>query len=179
MNLESESTNTRPMAVLVGARGAGNTTVGRRVAGLLDVQFRDTDLDIAESAGKPVSEIFTEDGEEVFRQMERQAVQEALEAHSGILALGGGAVMDDQTRELLADHHVIWLRVGAADAARRVGLSGARPLLFGNVRGRLVTLLEERMPLYAQVANVTIDTDGRSVDEVVHDVRCAIDGEST
>jgi shikimate kinase len=178
MNLESEGTNTRPMAVLVGAPGAGKTTVGRRVASLLDVQFRDTDLDIADSAGKPVSEIFTDDGEEVFRQMERQAVQEALEAHPGILALGGGAIMDDQTRELLADHHVIWLRVGATDAAKRVGLSGARPLLFGNVRGRLVTLLEERMPLYAQVANVTIDTDGRSVDEVVHDVRRAIDGES-
>ena len=178
MNLKSEDNDTRPMAVLVGAPGAGKTTVGRRVASLLDVQFRDTDLDIADSAGKPVSEIFTDDGEEVFRQMERQAVQEALEAHPGILALGGGAIMDDQTRELLADHHVIWLRVGATDAAKRVGLSGARPLLFGNVRGRLVTLLEERMPLYAQVANVTIDTDGRSVDEVVHDVRRAIDGES-
>jgi shikimate kinase len=178
MNLDPEGNNSRPIAVLVGAPGAGKTTVGRRVASLLDVQFRDTDLDIAESAGKPVSEIFTDDGEEVFRQMERQAVQEALEAHPGILALGGGAIMDDQTRELLADHHVIWLRVGATDAAKRVGLSGARPLLFGNVRGRLVTLLEERMPLYAQVANVTIDTDGRSVDEVVHDVRRAIDEES-
>jgi shikimate kinase len=178
MNLKSEDNDTRPMAVLVGAPGAGKTTVGRRVASLLDVQFRDTDLDIAESAGKPVPEIFTDDGEEVFRQMERQAVQEALEAHPGILALGGGAIMDDQTRDLLADHHVIWLRVGATDAAKRVGLSAARPHLFGNVRGRLVTLLEERMPLYAQVANVTIDTDGRSVDEVVHDVRRAIDGES-
>jgi shikimate kinase len=177
MSAESESDSSRPMAVLVGAPGAGKTTVGRRVAGLLNVQFRDTDLDIAESAGKPVSDIFTDDGEAVFRRMERQAVHEALASHPGIVALGGGAIMDDQSRELLADHHVIWLRVGATDAAKRVGLSGARPLLFGNVRGRLVALLEERTPLYAQVANVTIDTDGRSVDEIVDDVRRAIAGE--
>ena len=178
MTSESESNERRPLAVIVGAPGAGKTTVGRRVAGLLNVDFRDTDLDISAAAGKPVSEIFTDDGEDVFRQLERQAVQAGLATHSGILALGGGAIMDEQTRDLLADHRVIWLRVGASDAAKRVGLSGARPLLFGNVRGRLVSLLEERTPLYEQVASATVDTDGRSIDVIVDEVRRVITEES-
>lgn len=170
MKSQEESAVVRPVAVFVGAPGAGKSSIGRQVAGRLGLSFRDTDLDISAKAGKPVSDIFTEDGEEVFRAMEREAVEEALSSHTGVLALGGGAVLDDRTRDLLADQRVIWLRVGAADAAKRVGLSGARPLLFGNVRGRLVTLLEARTPLYAEVATSTVDTDGRSIEDIVDEV---------
>jgi shikimate kinase len=170
MKSQEDSAIVGPVAVFVGAPGAGKSSIGRQVAGRLGLSFRDTDLDISAKAGKPVSDIFTEDGEEVFRAMEREAVEEALRSHTGVLALGGGAVLDDRTRDLLADHRVIWLRVGAADAAKRVGLSGARPLLFGNVRGRLVSLLEARTPLYAEVATSTVDTDGRSIEDIVDEV---------
>lgn len=165
---------TAPLAVIVGAPGAGKSTVGRRVARALDVRFRDTDHDVEARAGKPVSEIFIDDGEATFRSMEKSAVAAALGEHAGILALGGGAILDPDTRALLAEQRVVWLRVGSADAAARVGLTGARPLLLGNVRGRLITLLEERNSLYEQVASVTIDTDGRSIDDVTADVVAAL-----
>lgn len=169
---------TGPLAVIVGAPGAGKSTVGRRVARALDVRFRDTDHDIEAQAGKPVSEIFIDDGEAAFRRMEKSAVATALGNHAGILALGGGAILDADTRALLASQRVVWLRVGSADAAARVGLTGARPLLLGNVRGRLITLLEERNSLYEQVASITIDTDGRSIDDVTADVVAALRGTS-
>ena len=156
-----------PCAVLIGAPGAGKSTVGRRVAGRLGVDFRDTDADIVAAAGKPVSDIFVEDGEAAFRSLEREAVARALREHTGVLSLGGGAVTDPHTRQLLADEFVVWLRVDAGHAAARVGLTGARPLLLGNVRGRLITLLEERTPLYEEVSDVVVDTDEKSVDAVV------------
>lgn len=170
MNARVNGSAPGPMAVIVGAPGAGKSSVGRQVAGRLGVSFRDTDSDIAAMAGKPVSDIFTEDGEDAFRAMERETVEAALESHEGVLSLGGGAVLDQRTRDLLAHHRVVWLRVGATDAAKRVGLSGARPLLFGNVRGRLLSLLEARSPLYAEVATSTVDTDGRSIEDIVDEV---------
>lgn len=170
MNPQVDGVSPGPLAVIVGAPGAGKSTVGRQVAKGLGVTFCDTDVEIAAKAGKPVSEIFIEDGEDGFRAMEREAVEAALQSHVGILSLGGGAVLDERTREKLVHHRVIWLRVGATDAAKRVGLSGARPLLFGNVRGRLLSLLEARTPLYAEVATSTVDTDGRSIDDIVDEV---------
>lgn len=159
-----------PVIVLVGAPGAGKSTVGERVAAELGVGFRDTDRDVERAAGRPVAEIFVDDGEEVFRAMERAAVAAALAGHDGVLALGGGAVLDAGTRELLSGHRVAFLDVGLADAASRVGLSRARPLLIGNPRTQLHALLEARRPLYAEVATVAVPTDGRSLEDVVADV---------
>jgi len=156
----------RPKVVLVGSMGAGKTTVGGLVAAALGVGFADTDHLVEAAAGKPVSEIFVDDGEEHFRALERAAVADALEKYDGVLALGGGAVLDEGTRALLADQNVVFLQVGLSDAASRVGLGVSRPLLLGNVRGRIKQLLDERTPIYTSVARHTVATDGLSAAEV-------------
>ncbi|MBA2389325.1 MAG: shikimate kinase [Geodermatophilaceae bacterium] len=160
----------RPVLVLVGPPGSGKTTVGLRVAEQLGVQFRDTDHDVEATAGKSISELFLDDGEPVFRELERHAVAEALRDHDGVLALGGGAVLDPATRQRLAGHHVVYLSVGLADAARRVGLARDRPILALNPRAQLHHLLEERRPLYESVAGVTVHTEKRGIDAVVTEV---------
>jgi shikimate kinase len=155
-----------PRIVLVGSMGAGKTTVGGLVADALGLAFADTDQLVEERAGKPVAEIFVDEGEAHFRALERAAVAQALESHGVVLALGGGAVLDEDTRTLLAGHEVVFLQVGLSDAASRVGLGVSRPLLLGNVRGRIKQLLDERTPLYASVATHTVATDGLSAREV-------------
>jgi shikimate kinase len=161
---------TRPVVVLVGTMGAGKTTVGRLVAERLGVEFRDTDHDVEATAGRSVSDIFVDDGEAEFRRLEREAVAAALEGYDGVLALGGGAVLDPGTRERLAGHRVVFLRVGLADAAKRVGLGVSRPLLLGNVRSRIKQLLDERTPVYESDATHVVETDGREADVVADEV---------
>jgi shikimate kinase len=146
--------------------GAGKTTVGGLVAAALGCTFLDTDHLVEAQAGKPVAEIFVDDGEAHFRTLERAAVAAALESHDGVLALGGGAVLDEGTRALLAGRNVVFLQVGLSDAASRVGLGVSRPLLLGNVRGRIKQLLDERTPIYTAVARHTVATDGLSAAEV-------------
>jgi shikimate kinase len=165
----------RPRLVLVGPMGAGKTTVGRLVADAWDVGFRDTDHDIEAGEGRPVSDIFVDSGEARFRELERDAVAEALAGHDGVLALGGGAVLDQTTRAALAGHRVVFLRVGLGDAAKRVGLGVSRPLLLGNVRGRIKQLIDERTPVYESVATHIVDTDGLEVDEVVAQVLALVE----
>ena len=144
--------------VLVGAPGAGKTTVGLALADRLGVAFADADSVIVDRVGKPVAEIFADDGEEAFRALEEQVTAELLD-EPGVLALGGGAVLSERTRTALHGRRVVWLRVGLAAAVKRVGMDTARPLLLGNVRGRLLALLNERAPLYAEVATQVLDTD--------------------
>jgi shikimate kinase len=115
-------------------------------------------------------------GEDHFRSLERAAVARALEEHPGVLALGGGAVMAEETRAALAGHAVVFLRVGLTDAAARVGLGASRPLLLGNVRGTMKALLDERTPVYESVASVSVDTDGLTPDQVADAVEEALDG---
>ncbi len=160
-----------PRVVLVGPMGAGKTTVGRLLATSWDVGFRDTDADIEASEGRSISEIFVDSGEAYFRERERTAVAEALAEHDGVLALGGGAVLDDRTRAALAGHRVVFLRVGLSEAVKRVGLGTSRPLLLGNIRARIKALLDERTPIYEAVATETVDTDGRSAADVADQVR--------
>ncbi len=112
----------RPRVVLVGPMGAGKTTVGNLLAAAWGVGLRDTDQDVEAAEGRAISDIFVDDGEEHFRGLERQAVASALAQHDGVLALGGGAVLDPATRDLLAGHTVVFLRVGLGDAVKRVGL---------------------------------------------------------
>jgi shikimate kinase len=156
--------------VLVGAPGAGKTTVGELVAASLGVAFRDTDADVVTAAGKPVSDIFIDDGEDVFRAMERAAVAVALAEFGGVLALGGGAVLAAETRELLHGHAVVHLSVDLSDAVSRVGLGVGRPLLSINPRATLKYLLERRRPLYQEVATITVVTDGREPDEIAEEI---------
>jgi shikimate kinase len=164
-----------PLVVLVGPPGAGKTTVGRVLSDRRGVDFRDTDLDVEQAAGKSVHDIFIEDGEAAFRELERIAVTRALEEHGGVLALGGGAVLDASTREVLAGHRVVFLDVGLAAASERVGFNRSRPLLVLNPRTELQRMLTERRPSYEAVASSIVDTNGRDVDDVVSEIETILD----
>jgi len=159
-----------PRVVLVGPMGAGKTTVGRLLADALGVGVRDTDADVEATVGRSISDIFVDDGEARFRQLEREAVAAALAGHDGVLALGGGAVLDPETRAQLTGHTVVFLRVGLSDAVKRVGLGTSRPLLLGNVRARIKALLDERTAVYESVATHVVDTDGRAPSDVAGEI---------
>lgn len=156
--------------MIVGPPGAGKTTIGRLLAAKLGAELRDTDAEVERTAGKPISDIFIDDGEATFRALERAAVAAALAEHNGVVALGGGAVLDAGTRELLTTRRVVFLDVGLADAASRVGLNRDRPLLIGNPRARLKKLMDERRPLYEEVATISVDTSGRTPDDIAAEV---------
>ncbi len=151
--------------VLMGAPGAGKSSVGKRLARKLGRTFVDVDQRIEEVVGKPVAEIFADEGEAHFRALEQEATLELLDTYD-VVALGGGAVMNPVIREALAGHEVIWLKVSIGQATRRVGMNTVRPLLLGNVRGRLIELLRERTPVYESLATQIVDTDGRGCAEV-------------
>lgn len=165
-----------PRAVLIGTMGAGKTTVGELVAAELGVAFADSDHLVEDRVGKSVQDIFVDEGEAAFRAEERAAVAWALQNHDGVLSLGGGAVLDPATQALLAAHQVVFLRVGLADAVKRVGLGVGRPLLLGNVRSRIKQLLDERTPVYQGLARITVDTDDRAPAEVAAEIVAAING---
>ena len=160
----------RPVLVLVGPPGAGKTTVGRLAAERLGVPFRDVDQDVERAAGKSISDLFVDDGEEHFRALERAAVAAALAEHDGVLSLGGGAVLDAGTRALLADHVVVLLDVDLGSDSQRIGLNRDRPVLALNPRATLKLLLDQRMPLYNEVAGQVVDAGGGPVEAVVDEV---------
>jgi shikimate kinase len=173
---------TGPRVVLVGPPGAGKTTVARSLSRVLGLAVRDTDADVEAVAGKPIREIFVDDGEPHFRDLERAAVAQALVEHDGVLALGGGAVMDPLTQAALAEHvarggAVVFLDVSLAHAAPRVGFNQARPLLLGNPRAQWQALMERRRPVYQQVATLVVDTDGRTAAAVARQIAEALGSE--
>jgi shikimate kinase len=169
------SPRVRPRAVMVGAPGAGKSTIGAMVAEALGLPFRDADNDIEALAGKPIPDIFIDDGEEHFRKLESQTMVAALAGFHGVLALGGGAVLAPENRAALAGHTVVYLVVDVPDAISRVGLGQGRPLLALNPRATLRHLLSQRRPLYEEVATVTVATDGRTPEEVTADVLKQLD----
>jgi shikimate kinase len=159
-----------PQLVLVGPPGSGKSTVVRLVAERLNASWRDTDIDVEQSTGSSISDIFVDHGEERFRQLEAAAVKTAVTEHDGVLAVGGGAVLDGTTRASLHGMTVVFLDVSIKDAAQRVGFNRDRPLLLGNPRAQWIRLMEERRPLYEAVATVTVDTDGKTPDEVADEI---------
>ena len=165
----------RPLIVLVGPMGVGKSTVGELLAERLGTTYRDTDADVVATAGKPIPEIFYDEGEEQFRALERQAVRAALAGHTGVLSLGGGSVLDATSRELLAGHTVVYLSMDVDEAVKRVGLNTARPLLAVNPRRQWRELMEARRHLYAEVAGTTVATDDRTPDEVAQAILDALE----
>lgn len=165
----------QPRVVLVGPPGAGKSTVGALLAQRWETTFRDTDELIEAGQGKTISDIFVLDGEAAFRRIERETVLAALGEGGGVLALGGGAVLDESVQAALAQHQVVFLDVGIADAASRVGFDGSRPLLAVNPRASWNRLMRDRRPVYETVSTVRVDTAGRTPDEVVDDLVAAVD----
>lgn len=163
-----------PRVVLVGPPGSGKTTVGELLAERLQTAFDDTDRQVEAEAGTTISDIFIEQGEERFRALERASVATALRESNGVLALGGGAILDEHTRKLLSDHVVVYLDVELADATRRVGMNRDRPLLLGNPRAQLHGLLQARRPLYEEVATHTVSTSGKEPGDVVSEIVAAL-----
>lgn len=176
-----------PLIILIGPPGSGKTTVGSLLAARLGVGFTDTDAVIEATAGKPVSDIFITDGEPEFRRLEREAVAAALADSetrggqepgtrvTGVLGLGGGAVMDEQTQARLAGRAVVYLETGFSELVKRVGLDRARPLLIGtNPRAQLKSLLDQRLPVYGRLAWLTVGTDGRDPEAIAAEIAAAV-----
>ncbi|MFG3021209.1 shikimate kinase [Streptomyces sp. NPDC048254] len=155
-----------PMVVLVGPMGVGKSTVGQLLAERLGVGFRDTDEDIVAAEGRAIADIFVAEGEPVFREVEKRAVEVALADHEGVLALGGGAILDADTRALLAGRRVVYLSMDVEEAVKRTGLNAARPLLAINPRRQWRELMDARRHLYEEVASAVVATDGRTPEEV-------------
>ncbi len=165
-----------PKVVLIGPMGAGKSTVASLLASAWGLAVRDTDTDVEAADGREISEIFVDSGEAHFRTLEAAAVADALATHDGVLSLGGGAVLDPATRKLLDGHTVVFLRVGLAEAVKRVGLGVGRPLLLGNVRSRIKALLDERTPIYESMATLVVDTDAHTPDEVAAHIVAELGG---
>jgi shikimate kinase len=159
-----------PIVILIGPPGAGKTTVGGLLAARLGVSFTDTDAEVESVAGKLVSDIFVEDGELAFRDLERDAVARALSSSDGVVAVGGGAVLDRQTQARLAGQSVVYLETGFAAAAKRVGMEKPRPLLLGNPRATLKALLDQRLPIYQKLAWITVGTDDQDPEQVAAEI---------
>jgi shikimate dehydrogenase len=163
---------TGPRLVLVGPMGVGKSTVGQLLAERLEVGYRDTDDDVVAGEGRSIAEIFASEGEPAFRTIEKRAVRRALAEHEGILALGGGAILDADTRARLTGQRVVYLSMDLEEAVKRTGLNAARPLLAVNPRKQWRELMEARRHLYEEVATAVVATDGRTREEVT---RAALD----
>ncbi len=164
----------RPVAVVVGPPGSGKTVTGRALADLLGVPFHDTDEAIVRSVGRSIADLFVEDGEAAFRELERVEVTRALAEERGVVALGGGAPVQPGAADLLEGHTVVFLDVGIADASKRIGFDQSRPLLAVNPRASWVAMMNVRRALYEAVATLRADTAGRTPEDVAAEVASAL-----
>jgi shikimate kinase len=157
-----------PKVVLVGLPGAGKTTTGRRLARILGVAFLDSDEVIESAAGRTVAELLAEQGEHDFREAEAHAVAGALRTFDGVLSVGGGAVMNVATRAALlaCGAPTVLLRSQHATLVGRVGDATTRPLLADGPAERLEELAAQRNPVYAELADLVVDTDDRTPGQV-------------
>ncbi len=159
-----------PRVILIGPMGSGKTTIGQLLASQLGIPFRDTDHVIEEKAGKSVSDIFLEDGEDEFRILEKKVLREELLSDNTVLALGGGAPIsiDAQSALRAIASPVVYLDISLATVAPRIGFNRDRPLLLHNPRGQWQTLMEARRPIYESIADSVIDVNEKSESEIVN-----------
>ena len=162
-----------PKIILIGPPGCGKSTVGRALSHDLQLSFSDTDSLIEEREKSSISDIFTEQGEGYFRAIEEEVVAKALEMESGVLSLGGGAILSQVTQELLRNSgsEIVFLDVSITGAAPRIGFNRDRPLLIDNPRARWVALMAARRHIYESLATHTVNTDDKSSNETVEAVR--------
>ncbi|MDO5629938.1 MAG: shikimate kinase [Mobilicoccus sp.] len=160
----------RPLAVLTGPPGAGKSTVGAALASRMGVELLDTDALVEQRARASISELFVDHGEAHFRGLEKAAVADAMAAHSGVVSLGGGAILDPDTQALLEGQRVVFLDVSLRYAGRRSGFDQGRPLLALNPRGQWLQLMADRRPIYERLAWMTVQTDDRGVGEIVDEI---------
>ena len=162
----------RDRIVLVGFMGAGKTTAGRRVAEILGWRFVDLDEAVATRAGKPVTEIFRDDGEAAFRALEHEAAVDATRDRFMVIAAGGGAFAADRTRAVLSAGAVtVWLRCALPVLLGRIGSGAGRPL--AGSRETITALLTEREPLY-RLADLVVDTSSAKAPEVAMEIASAV-----
>ncbi|MEO8827383.1 shikimate kinase [Lapillicoccus sp.] len=166
-----------PAAVVIGPPGAGKTVTGKALEALLGTAFHDTDEAIVAAGGRSIADIFVDDGEAAFRDLERAEVARALTQETGVVALGGGAPIDAATRVLLAGQVVVFLDVGIADASKRIGFDQSRPLLSINPRASWIAMMNERRPVYLALARHRVDTAGRAPQEVAEEVAALVQGD--
>jgi shikimate kinase len=168
----------RPLIVLTGPPAAGKSAVGKLLSDRLNTSFVDTDAEIAVAAGKPVGDIFIDDGENAFRDLERAVAGRALSADGAVVALGSGAVLDPEVQQQLAGQPVAYLAADFPVIARRLGLDRPRVVIPGNPRGRLRNLLEERRPVYERLATITVDASELAPEEIADEIEAWL-GEGT
>jgi 3-dehydroquinate synthase len=164
--------------VLVGLPGAGKTSVGKALGQLLDVDFVDTDDEIVRMTGRDISEIFAHDGEAGFRSIEAAAVIESLAQSSGVLALGGGAVLSTDVRSALRDARVpvVFLAADTETLLERMAGTDHRPLLVGDRPRKLAAAAAERDPLYLEVATIEIDTAALTIGQAAAEIARRLHG---
>ncbi|ALA67346.1 shikimate kinase [Corynebacterium lactis] len=166
---------TAPRIVLVGPPGAGKSTIGRRLARALNTSLTDTDEMIQQRMGKPCGEVFASLGEPEFRRIEEEEVAKAL-TREGIVSLGGGAVISERTRDLLADHNVVYLEVSVKEGVRRTSGNDSRPVLAAeDPEAHYRALYESRRDFYESVASFKARSDERSPQRVVAEILSYLD----
>ena len=155
--------------VLIGPPGSGKSTVGVALAAHLQWPFVDTDALIESKASKKITDIFVEDGEEHFRTIEFETLQEVLLEPSAVISLGGGAPISQRAQDALvsSESSIVFLDVSLATAAPRVGFNRDRPLLLGNPRAQWQALSDQRRPIYEKLSTLSIKVDDMSVDEII------------
>jgi shikimate kinase / 3-dehydroquinate synthase len=155
------------VVVLVGFMGAGKTTVGHIIAERLGQPFVDSDVLIEQRAGRDIRDIFVTEGEAYFRELEHATVADLVRGRDAVVSLGGGAVEDPRTREVLRDARVVYLRVSYDEALSRVQADEYRPMLR---RPDIAEVYKRRLPAYEDVSALIIDTDGRPPDAIAREV---------
>ena len=158
-----------PRVILIGPMGSGKTTIGLLLAEKLGLAFRDTDHLIEEREEKPVSQIFLDQGEDAFRAIEKKVLRDELLTDGTVLSLGGGAPIsiDAQSALRAISSYIIFLDISLSTVVPRIGFNRDRPLLLNNPRGQWQSLMEVRRPIYEALADVTINVDDKSEEEIV------------